>query len=30
VGHMPLHMVHADLDAGTLVKIRVADFLAAW
>jgi DNA-binding transcriptional LysR family regulator len=24
-GHMPLHMVKADLDAGTLVKIRVAD-----
>ena len=24
-GHMPLHMVHLDLDAGTLVKIRVAD-----
>ena len=24
-GHMPVHMVQADLDAGTLVKIRVAD-----
>lgn len=24
-GHMPLHMVKADLDAGTLVKIRVED-----
>ncbi len=24
-GHMPLHIVQADLDAGTLVKIRVAD-----
>ena len=24
-GHMPLHMVQSDLDAGTLVKIRVAD-----
>jgi DNA-binding transcriptional LysR family regulator len=24
-GHMPVHMVKADLDAGTLVKIRVAD-----
>ena len=24
-GHMPLHIVRADLDAGTLVKIRVAD-----
>jgi len=24
-GHMPLHMVKADLDAGALVKIRVAD-----
>jgi DNA-binding transcriptional LysR family regulator len=24
-GHMPLHMVRADLDAGKLVKIRVAD-----
>ena len=24
-GHMPLHMVNADLDAGTLVKIRVED-----
>jgi DNA-binding transcriptional LysR family regulator len=24
-GHMPLHMVQADLDAGTLVKIRVED-----
>jgi DNA-binding transcriptional LysR family regulator len=24
-GHMPLHMVKADLDAGTLVRIRVAD-----
>jgi DNA-binding transcriptional LysR family regulator len=24
-GHMPLHMVLADLDAGTLVKIRVED-----
>jgi DNA-binding transcriptional LysR family regulator len=24
-GHMPLHMVHLDVDAGTLVKIRVAD-----
>ena len=24
-GHMPLHIVQADLEAGTLVKIRVAD-----
>ena len=24
-GHMPLHIVQADLDAGALVKIRVAD-----
>jgi len=24
-GHMPLHIVRADLDSGTLVKIRVAD-----
>ena len=24
-GHMPVHIVQADLDAGTLVKIRVAD-----
>lgn len=24
-GHMPLHMVQADVDSGTLVKIRVAD-----
>jgi DNA-binding transcriptional LysR family regulator len=24
-GHMPLHMVQADLDAGTLVRIRVVD-----
>jgi DNA-binding transcriptional LysR family regulator len=24
-GHMPLHMVKADVDAGTLVKIRVED-----
>lgn len=24
-GHMPLHMVQADLDAGTLVRIRVED-----
>jgi DNA-binding transcriptional LysR family regulator len=24
-GHMPLHMVKADLEAGTLVRIRVAD-----
>ncbi|MEJ0085266.1 MAG: LysR family transcriptional regulator [Pseudomonadota bacterium] len=26
-GHMPLHMVNADLDAGSLVRIRIEDVL---